>query len=402
MPIVDYVRSAETAYQSILDDPSISRKNKEHAERFDKVYRRHVKPATRAKFWRHIVFFLRKADDVTTLFDDRDKVNDLFARFHRDLSPGYYATLINCTNRFVRWLNDDIKPKGFKDIKSPKKSLQRRKLTKNDMWEWEDGLKVSEQTRSAQTKAMVMTQLNLGARPSEFIDLRYGDIESKGEFMIIHIRDGKTGGRDAILYHAVPYLARWMNEHPSKERDAPLWVVENAKNSHSKRGDGSYRQGKNGQVIPANYRTLKKRMDQMTEKAGLRKKSDFYTLRHSCARLLRLWGVPVEECAKQLGHSVKEFTETYGRLDTADREARHARAFGIEVDEQGVELPKPQKCAKCSMINEAGIDYCSRCGAALNVKVALDRMAQQDEAFEEFVMSKLNAIAEKHGLQIKK
>lgn len=397
MPIIDYEKSAEASFKAILEDPKISDVNKAHAERFDKVYKRNVRPATRNKFWRHMPFFLRETNDCTELFEDRDAVNDLFERLHRELSSGYYITIINCTNRFVRWLNDDMKPKAFKDIKSPKKSLQRRKLSKNDMWEWEEALKVIGETNSVQVKAMVMTQLNLGARPSEFIDLRYGDIEAKGDFMIINIRDGKTGERKALLYHAVPYLARWMNDHPTKDKNDPLWILEDSKKSHRK-GD---KESAKGKVISARYPAIRKRIEVLKARANIDKGSDFYTFRHSCARLLRLWGVPVEECAKQLGHSVKEFTETYGRLDTSDRELRHAKAFGIEV-EDSVSAPKPQSCAKCGSLNGAESEFCGRCGSALSVKTALGQMAEQDAAIEEFLMSKLEEIAAKKGLQVRK
>lgn len=394
MPILDYAKSAESAYKSIINDEQISDTNKEYAKKFDKVYKIQVRPATRAKFWRHLKFFLRETDDCKTLFDNPDAVNELFAKLHKELGVSYYITIINVTNRFVKWLNDDVKPRGFKDVKSPKKSLQRRKLNKSDMWEWEDGVNVGKQTTSAQVKAMIMTQLNLGARPSEFIDLRYGDIETKGKFMVVHIRDGKTGGREAILFYAVPYLARWLNEHPSKKKDAPLWLVENAKNSHVKDEQGNFKQGKQGQIIQANYATLKKRLEYLVRKAGLSKRTDFYTLRHSCARLLRLWGVPVEECAKQLGHSVKEFTETYGRLDTSDREARHAKALGVSTDVKDAKPQEPVACPKCEQVNPPEKEQCSRCGSPMTLKKAL---AEKDDTKQMIISVVAEALREERA-----
>lgn len=389
MPIIDYAKAADASYESVLNDKKISEQNKEYVKSFDKIYRQQVRPATRNKFYRHLVFFLRETEDVKLLFDDFETVNDLFSRLHNDMSAGYYITIINVTNRFVKWLNDDVKPKGFKDIKSPKKSLQRRKLNKNDMWTWEDGQKLVKATNSSMIKAIVMTQLNLGARPSEFIDLKYGDIEPKGKMMIVHIRDGKTGSREAILFHAVPYLARWLNEHPSKNSNDPLWILEDTKKSHSIDDKGKPIKLSANAIVSMKYPAIRKRIEKLKAKTGITKSSDFYTLRHSCARLLRMWNVPIEECAKQLGHSIKEFTETYGRLDTRDREARHAKAFGLD-EVISDELPeKPLSCPKCEQINAPKQEYCTRCGSPLTLKKAIDEDTEMADRIAQLVMKKM-------------
>lgn len=389
MPIINYEQAAKASYEAVLADKTISETNKEHVKRFDKVYRQQVRPATRHKFYRHLVFFLREAEDCTQLFDNPDAVNNLFAKLHANTSPGYYITIINVTNRFVKWLNDDMKPRGFKDIKSPKKSLQRRKLKKSDMWSWEDGQKLIAATNSSQMKAIVMTQLNLGARPSEFIDLRYGDIEPKGKLMVVHIRDGKTGGRESILFHAVPYLARWLNEHPTKKAEHPLWVLEDTRKSHAKDDKGNTITHASDAIVSMKYPAIRKRIEVLKGKTGITKSSDFYTLRHSCARLLRMWNVPIEECAKQLGHSVKEFTETYGRLDTRDREARHARAFGLDDAISDEQPEQPLICPKCSDNNAPNTEFCARCGSPLTLKKALDEETDMADRIAQIVLKKM-------------
>lgn len=390
MPIRDYKADSIQAYESLLSDSKISDKNKEAVKRFDTIYQTKVKPATRAKFYRHLKFFLYQTTDVEKSMHEPDTINSIFARIHAKTSPGYYATIINTTNRFVKWLNDDIKPRGFKDIKSPSKASQKRNLVKADMWDWEDGLEVIKSTMSTQFKAMIMTQLNLGARPSEFIDLNFGDIEPKGEMLIVHIRGGKTGSREAILYYGAPYLSRWLNEHPTKNPKHPLWVTENAKNSFRKNPDGDFKRASDDAILRYQYKTLLKRLQYLAVKAGIKKPTDFYTLRHSCARLLRLWGVPIEECAKQLGHSVKEFTETYGRLDTTDRERRHAEAYGIVTEDEETRPDKPVPCPKCSETNKPGSEYCARCGATISLKKAIADEADMVDKIARAVMKKMS------------
>ena len=79
------------------------------------------------------------------------------------------------------------KPKGFKDIKGIPKIKQKRKLNPEDMVTWEDGEKLINSTNSMQLKAVLATQLDGGFRPSEFIDLKYGDIIQKNDFIIVSI-----------------------------------------------------------------------------------------------------------------------------------------------------------------------------------------------------------------------
>ena len=97
---------------------------------------------------------------------------------------------------------------------------------------WEDGLKLIKQSNSIQIKAVLMTQLDGGFRPSEFIDLKYGDCERKKDFILVSIKDGKKGSRIVTLYKSVPFLFAWMQAHPTKKSNDPLWIQE--KNTNGK------------------------------------------------------------------------------------------------------------------------------------------------------------------------
>lgn len=401
MPICDFKAKAAQAYKSCMNDESISTANKNSLASFSKIYREpKYRPATQAKFYAHIRFFLRKTKDAKKDMHDPEVINQIFADLSENLSPGYYASVINCTNRYVRWLNDGIKPRGFKDITAPDKRSQRRNLVKDDMWEWEDGKNAASLTTSVQLKAILLTQLNGGLRPSEFVDLNYGDVEVSKPFIILHIRDGKTGPREVILYYAVPYLLKWLNLHPTKRKDDPLWVMENSEKSHRKGDCSNDRQPFS--IRRYQYPALKKRIRVLAGKAGIQKPTDLYTLRHSCARLLKLWGVQAEEAAKNMGHSLFEFTETYGRLDTNDRQERHGRAYGVSLEQKTKTMKETLGCKRCDYVNEPGTEHCQQCGAALNLKKALEEEQEKEKQLEQMtelvVEAKLNEIMKKHGL----
>jgi integrase/ribosomal protein L40E len=266
----------------------------------------------------------------------------------------------------VRWLNNGDKPAGFKDIKGIPKKKQIRKLRPDDMLGWEDGLKLISATNNIQLKAIIATQLDGGFRPSEFVDLNYGDATIKGEFNIVRVNDGKTGSRNAILWRAVPYLMRWLQNHPTKKRSDPLWLQETK--NHEK-------------VIRYGYFAIQKRISQLAKKINFDKPLDFYNLRHSACTISKMDNVPEELAAAKFGHSVNYYVNTYGRLSTEDILQRYSNHYGITVKSK-----EPQKniiCSRCEFVNEPNAEVCEKCGAALNIKKALEIQDENKNLKEE-------------------
>jgi len=255
----------------------------------------------------------------------------------------------------VRWLNNGEKPEGFKDIKGIPKKKQIRKLRPDDMLVWEDGLKLISTTNNIQLKAIIATQLDGGFRPSEFVDLNYGDVIIKKEFNIVRINDGKTGSRNVILWRAIPYLVRWLQNHPTKKRNDPLWLQETK--NHEK-------------VTRYGYFAIQKRIKLLAEKIKFDKPLDFYNLRHSACTISKMDNVPEELAAAKFGHSMDYYVKTYGRLSTEDILQRYSNHYGVTVKNR-----EPQKnivCSRCEFVNIPNAEVCEKCGAALSVTKALE------------------------------
>lgn len=239
MPIVDYERRAKTTLIALDNNTEINSTNKKHLKDYLKA--KDVKAGRVEPFIRFASYFLKGKPDIKTFMEDREKVNNYFAelkdwmanhkfkrkgKIQKGMSLSCYGGAKNAVIALATWLNDGDKPKGFKDQKNDKKSRQRRDLSPEDMISWEDGLKMINKTQSVQFKAIITTLLDGGFRPSEFNDLDYGDVSIKKVMAVIHIKDGKTGPRDSIVFRCVPYLQRWLNQHPSKKKSEPLWVME--------------------------------------------------------------------------------------------------------------------------------------------------------------------------------
>ncbi|MBI4145503.1 tyrosine-type recombinase/integrase [Candidatus Woesearchaeota archaeon] len=370
MPIIDYGQHAVQAEQRFFASKEISQKNKAAMTRYIAQY--DVRPATRLKFFNHIRFLLEMLSDVERQMHDRELVNKTFAHFRKSLKPGYYATLVNVSKAFVRWLNDGDLPKGFKDVKGVGKKDQRRDLAPEDMWTWDDAKQFCKFVPSIQIQAALATQLDAGLRPSEFVDLNYGDVTIKRDVVIFQVREGKTGSRPVPCARCPPFFLKWYHAHPTRKANDPLWVMEFNGKSHP--GEPSR---KEFTIRRYEYTALLKRFRTIALKAGIRKSVDFYTLRHSSCTLDKLENVPLEVAATRHGHTVKYFTEVYARLDLdgiANRLRQHYAG-----SEQKLDVPKNRVCERCEMVNEPASQSCFKCGLPFSVAEILGLEKQRDD-----------------------
>jgi len=375
MGIVDYKVKAEQAEMAFFESNKVSNENKQLMKEFLNVY--DVSWARKEIFMNHIIIFLSKVNGLQKDIHDPGKINRIFKQLRDNYSPNYYNTIVNVSNRFVKWINDGVKPKGFKDIKGISKSKQKRNLKPDDMLSWQDGEKLISSTNSIQIKAIVAIQLDGGFRPSEFIDLSYGDIKQKGEFMIAHVKDGKTGNRNVILWRSVPHLSRWLQNHPTKRRQDPLWIQEN------------------GNMKKYQYPAILKRIKQLGLKIKLDKPLDFYCLRHSACTISKLDNIPEEEAAKKFGHSLQYYTETYGRLTTEDSISRMGKAYGLEEEKKMIE--KTIICSRCRFVNVPKSEICEQCGTPLSIKKALEVDKDKEKELDELKkkISKVDSVMSK-------
>jgi len=157
-----------------------------------------------------------------------------------------------------------------------------------------------------------------------------------------------------ILWRAVPDLLRWVSNHPTKRKDDPLWTQEH----YTK-----------GQIIRYKYHAVQKRVNEMFLTVKINKPTDFYNLRHSACVLAKLDNIPEEEAAKKFGHSVKFYTETYGRLTAEDSLKRFGKAYGLQ--EQEKEVSKPISCQRCAFVNVPKAVLCEQCSSPLSIEKAM-------------------------------
>ncbi|MDY7083330.1 MAG: tyrosine-type recombinase/integrase, partial [Halobacteria archaeon] len=114
---------------------------------------------------------------------------------------------------FWKWMNDGETTEEVAWISvgnGGNDKLPQDLLTKEDVEAQIDACK------NPRDKAFVSLLWETGARIGELIDLTVGDIEDRAHGKKVTL-DGKTGSRRLPLVESVPYLNRWLSEHPNPE-----------------------------------------------------------------------------------------------------------------------------------------------------------------------------------------
>lgn len=390
MPITNYEKVFETARDRFFLDSSISDQNKEYVKKFlDKYDVEGIRSSRKAIFLKHIAYLLRFTPDITVDMHHKEKVNSYFAgiknstvRSGKNMSLATYQTVINVSNAFIRWLNAGEKPKGFADIKNGKRA--KRDLTPADMVSWEDVKKMLAATSDIQMQAIIATQAEAGLRPSEFVDLRYGDVEFNGNGIVkLSVRGTKTESSRRIrhLYRCSPYLQKWWREHPLKKKNSPLWI--------KMRNDWKNKQ----RVVTYEeygYKAIQLRVWDIGKKAGMEKPLDFYNLRHSAIVMSKTAGLADSIAMKEFGHATtRTYSEVYGRLSDEDQRQAIEKIHGLKAEE--VEQEKNAICGVCKYSNEPKSDYCQNCTHPLSA-VAVETLKSQDRKKEQQLVEVKNAI----------
>lgn len=381
MGIKDYKKAFNYVNTKFFNNSKISDTNKQYIEDYLNYYSaRKITYARQCIFLENVTRFLELCPgDVKDTFEDRNTINKIFAKLRdakftvtrkvdgetKQITKGYgeatIGTVINCAKSFTTWLNDGTKPKSFRDIKS--KNVK-RDLHPTDMLSEKEINKLLSDCKDIQIKALLALQLEAGLRPGELYALKIGDLKKSGSFINIQVRSGKTGKRTTLLHKSIPQVVAWLNQHPLKDSaNAHLWITEYE-----------------GRCDRPSLNALRKRIRVAFKNSELSDKPcDFYALRHVSNVRRKRDGVQDSMAAKMAGHSVKVFSETYGRLCDSDLEQAMSKAYGITKTK---DTGSPVKCA-CGHDNVFGSDYCTNCGKIINAnKLMKDSMDQETKIKE--------------------
>jgi integrase/recombinase XerD len=270
------------------------------------------------------------------------------------------------TKRFYRWLkdpNDEEYPPEVKWIKT----TSRNPVLPNpeDILSEKDVEALLNAAEYSRDKAFVAMLFDLGTRVGEFLSIQRKNIvfDELGAVLVV---DGKTGQRRQRLIMSVPFVAKWLNDHPDKRPEAPLWV-HHAQVCHE---EGP---------VALDYYAARKLLMRLQRKAGIQKPLNPHAFRH--ARATHLANYLTEAQLKKIFGWTQNsrMPGRYVHLSGKDVDEALLRVHGLQVngEEKKADLTLVQ-CVRCNEKNSTIQKFCTRCGMALDLKAALELERSKD------------------------
>jgi len=276
--------------------------------------------------------------------------------------------------RFVK-LGSRNKPEDgelqmLKFIKS--KKIQ-DKLTREDLPTNEEVQKIlAVCADSSRDKAMFAVHAEAGTRIGELLGMKIKDftIDKNGGMIKV---DGKTGVRPIRIVKSVPYLTRWLNDHPHKDdHTSPLWVY--VRNSDSF--------GKSMNYAGFN-RILKKRVKQ----AGITKRISSHLFRHK--EITDLAG-KLTESESRMRHGWERTSlmpSKYTHLNQEDLDDKMLEIMGVKTQKQNED--ELRECVYCKIRYPIETRFCDTCSRPLDVADAIQMEKEQEERTRALIMETL-------------
>ncbi|QLG49112.1 tyrosine-type recombinase/integrase [Natrinema halophilum] len=320
--------------------------------------------ARHEKLLRHCTILAERSDGLADVLDDREAAEHVVRVIHQE----YDNVESNKDNRnalraFGRFLTpgDDV-PESLEWIPTGTSSNYNPIPDPGDMLEWDEDVRpMIDATMNARDAALIAVAWDGGPRSGELLGLTVGDVTDHKHGLQITV-DGKKGQRSITLITSVPYLNRWLTDHPrSDDPNALLWC-----------------KLQNGEEM--SYQMAAKIPKKAAERAGITKPVTFTNFRKSSASHLASQGV--NQAVLEDHHGWTRGSKAASRYisvfaEASDRELARAHGLDVEVDE-----PEPTAavvCDRCEKETPRHEPFCMWCHQALEHGAVDEIEREQDE-----------------------
>jgi site-specific recombinase XerD len=277
--------------------------------------------------------------------------------------------------KFFRWLRNKPNPQEVSWIKMGN-GVRNHKLPEELLNE-KDVERLIKAARDVQMKALVAVLWEGGFRVGELLSLRIKHVELEERLGRLVV-DGKTGMRRVVILLSLPYLTQWLNLHPCKEDpSSPLWLQRNGR--------------------PLNYPDVRKRLQDLARKAGVKKKVNPHGFRHARATFLSQHFTEAQ-LSQYLGWIPgTKMAAVYVHLSGRDLEEPLLKLYGLQKEEAHEESSlKPLTCWKCKTVNPADSIVCVKCGMFLKVETAVQAEEKSKKELDD-VRQQLSSLTSQVG-----
>lgn len=227
----------------------------------------------------------------------------------------------------------------------------------------EDVLSESELSRlrhvctNLRDKTLLETLYETACRPHEFLSFKRSSVSFDEYGALVYVEKGKTGPRRIRVVNAAPLLANWVENHPLKSKEAPLWVDLSS----------------NTQYQGLKWIGLKRLIQRLVENAHIEKKVHPYLFRHTRLTHFAKFMTEAQLCEFAGWEQGSPMSAMYVHLSGRDVDDALLKAYGLKKEADTLIAKGPRKCVRCQSLCEAQAETCSKCGMALTMEAALKK-----------------------------
>lgn len=304
---------------------------------------------------------LKKDFNKATIDDIKRVVTEINQSKHADWTKSDYRVTLK---RFYRWLRKLPKGENPKETAWIRIGGGGKRILPEELLNEEDITKLVEACENSRDRALVLCIYETGGRVGELLNLRRKHVEFN-KYGAALIFSGKTGDRRVLVLGASPALAQWINDHPSNDPEAPLWVIV---------GDRNHGE-------PLLYDAVRIFLRRLAERAGVSKRVNPHSFRHARASYLANH-LTERQMEQYLGWTPgSKMPKIYVHLSGRDTDAALLRLHGVEPEEER-KRPKIDVivCPRCSTKNMPTGRFCNKCGLPLQIEAAMELENTRKEA----------------------
>jgi len=298
---------------------------------------------------------LRRNMDCTFSGADREKIEKLMEWLNgSEFSANTKSDHKKILKKFYKYVRHGNADKGTpipQEVSWIETSIKKNEQVEPDVITEAEAKRMIDAATSVRDKTLVSVLFEGGFRIGEALGMRVSDVvfDENGAKVSVH---GKTGSRTVRLIASSPILGIYVQQHPFKNGDGPLWIHFGNVKRHGR----------------MSYQAARETLIRIAEAAGLTKRIHPHLFRHSAA---------TRDGEYNISERILEVK--YGWSKGSKMAARYTHIRDTKVADDiflstyaGKEFkaPEPQfrplACVRCGRENTPGMKYCGSCGTPLN------------------------------------
>jgi len=266
-------------------------------------------------------------------------------------------------------------------LKFIKATKPKDKLTREDLPTNEEVQKIlAACADSSRDKAMISVHAEAGTRIGELLGMKIKDFSLDNNGGIIKV-DGKTGVRPIRIVKSVPYLTRWLNDHPNKnDHESPLWVYIHASDTFGQ---------------PINYAGFNSILQKRVRQVGITKRISSHLFRHK----------EITDLANKLTESESRMRHGWGRTSLMPSKYTHLNQDDLDdkmLEIMGVKKPEVKEdplreCVFCKISYPVETRFCDLCSRPLDVADAIEMEKENEKRTKDLIMEIMRKESQKNS-----